>query len=94
MNTPGTVPSIQSAWETFVHTKCSDAKVAAMQVYQSTMSTLSDLDGTLPCDSDEIRQVQQTAIEETMERFQAETVGISAISSQKYLDELVVRNYA
>ena len=63
-----------------------------MQVYQSTMST--HLDGTLPCDSDEIRQVQQTAIEETMERFQAETVGISAISSQKYLDELVVRNYA
>ena len=61
-----------------------------MQVYQSTMST--HLDGTLPCDSDEIRQVQQTAIQEGMERFQAETVGVSAVSSERYMGELTVRN--
>ena len=91
LNTPGTVPSVQSAWETFVHTKCSEAKVASMQVYESSMS--SQLDGKLPCDSDEIRQVQQTAVEESMVRFQAETVGVSAMSSEKYLDELTVRKY-
>ena len=89
MNTPGSVPSVQSAWETFVHTKCSEAKVAAMQVYESAIS--AQLDGTLPCDSDEIREAQQTAVEESMQRFQAETVGVSAISSEKYLDELTVR---
>ncbi|XP_020607894.1 guanylate-binding protein 4-like [Orbicella faveolata] len=86
LNTPGTVPSVQSAWETFVHTKCSEAKVAALQVYQSYME--SQLDGVLPCDSDEIRLVQQTAIEESMRLFQGETFGVSATSSEKYLDEL------
>lgn len=89
LNTPGTVPSVQSAWETFVHTKCSEAKVAALQVYQSYME--SQLDGVLPCDSDEIRLVQQTAIEESMRLFQGETFGVSATSSEKYLDELTVR---
>ena len=60
-----------------------------MQVYESAM--LSQLDCTLPCDSDEIRHVQQTAIEESMAKFQAETVGVSALSSENYLDELTVR---
>ena len=73
-----------------MHTKCSEAKAIAMQIYQSAMS--SQLDGTLPRESDEIRQVQQAAIEECMVRFQAETVGVSALSSEKYLDELTVRN--
>ena len=53
----------------------------------------SQLDGKLPRDSDEIRQVQQTAVEESMVRFQAETVGVSAMSSEKYLEELTVRKY-
>ena len=51
----------------------------------------SELDGVLPCDSDDIRQVQQRAIEESMRIFQGETVGVSALSSEKYLDELMVR---
>ena len=89
LNTPGTVPSVQSAWETFVHTKCSEAKLAALQVYDSRMK--SHLDGMLPCDSDEIRLVQQTAVEESMKLFQRETFGVSAISSEKYLDKLTVR---
>ena len=50
----------------------------------------SQLDGELPCDSNEIRLVQQTAIEESMRLFQEETFGVSAISSEKYLDELTV----
>ena len=89
MNTPGTVPSVQSAWETFVHTKFSEAKLAALQVYDRRMK--SQLDGKLPCDSDEIRLVQQTAVEESMKLFQGETYGVSAISSEKYLDDLTVR---
>ena len=89
LNTPGTVPSVQSAWETFVHTKCSEAKLAALQVYESWMK--SQLDGVLPCDSDDIRLVQQTAIEEGMKLFQGETFGVSATNSEKYLDELTVR---
>ena len=89
LNTPGTVPSVQSAWETFVHTKCTEAKLAALRVYESVMT--SELDGLLPCDSDNIRQVQERAIGESMRIFQEETVGVSASSSEKYLDELMVR---
>ncbi|XP_058943961.1 guanylate-binding protein 7-like [Pocillopora verrucosa] len=89
LNTPGTVPSVQSAWETFVHTKCTEAKFAALKVYESVMT--SELDGLLPWDSDNIRQVQERAIGESMRIFQEETVGVSAPSSEKYLDELMVR---
>ena len=89
LNTPGTVPSVQSAWETFVHTKCTEAKFAALKVYESVMT--SELDGLLPCNSDNIRQVQERAIGESMRIFQEETVGVSASSSEKYLDELMVR---
>lgn len=89
LNTPGTVPSVQSAWETFVHTKCTEAKFAALKVYESVMT--SELDGLLPCDSDNIRKVQERAIGESMRIFQEETVGVSASSSEKYLDELMVR---
>ena len=89
LNTPGAVPTIQDAWETFIHTKCSEAKLAALQLYENTMT--SQLDGALPCDSGEIRQVQQTAIEEGMNMFQKETFGVSRNSSEKYMDELVVR---
>ena len=45
----------------------------------------------LPCDSDDIRKMQKNAVEESMAVFQAETVGVSALSSEKYLEELVVR---
>ena len=90
LNTPGVVPSVQSAWETFVHTKCTEAKCAAEQVYDKAMSTQLDK-CQLPCDSDDIRKIQKNAVEESMAVFQAETVGISAINSVKYLEKLMVR---
>ena len=89
LNTRGTVPNVQSAWETFVHTKCSEAKLAALKAYKSVMA--SELDDLLPCDSDNIRQVQERATGESMRIFKEETVGVSVSSSVKYLDELVVR---
>ena len=84
------VPSVQSAWETFVHTKCTEAKRAAVQVYDKAMSTQLD-NCKLPCDSDDIRKMQKNAVEECMAVFQTETVGVSALSSEKYLEELMVR---
>ena len=84
------VPSVQSAWETFVHTKCSEAKRAAVLVYDKAMSTQLDT-CKLPCDSDDIRKIQKNAVEESMAVFEAETVGISATSSVKYVEELTVR---
>lgn len=53
----------------------------------------SQLDGELPCDSEEIRRIQQIAVEESMKEFQEGTVQISAASSEKYLEELTVRKF-
>ena len=73
-----------------MHAKCSEAKAIAMQIYESAMS--SQLDGTLPRDSYEISQVQQAVIEGCIVWFQTETYEVSTLSSEKYLDELTVRN--
>ena len=61
-----------------------------MQVYDKAKSTQLDT-CTLPCDSDDIRKIQKNTVEEGLAVFQAETVGISAISSAKYLEKLMVR---
>lgn len=90
MNTPGAVPNVQSAWESFIHTKCSEVKAAAIRLYEGTMK--SQLDGALPCDSDEIRRVHQMATEESMKEFQTGTIQISAESCKSYLEELMVNN--
>ncbi|XP_074618159.1 guanylate-binding protein 2-like [Acropora palmata] len=90
LNIPGMVSSLQSAWETFVHTKCTEAKCAAVQVYDKAMSTQL-VKCKLPCDSDDIRKIQKDAVEKSMVVFKAETVGVSALNSEKYLEELMVR---
>ena len=90
LNTPGMVPSVQSAWETFVTTKCTEAKCAAEQVYDKVMSTQLDK-CQLPCDSDDIRKMQKNAVDKSMAVFQAEIVGVSSLSSDKYREELKVR---
>lgn len=90
LNTPGAVPNVQSTWETFIQTKCSEVKAAAIQLYESTMTC--QLDGALPCDSDEIRRVHEMAMEESMKEFETSTVHISAESCKNYLEELMVSN--
>ena len=84
------VPSVQSAWETFVNTKCTEAKCAAVQGYDKAMSTQLDK-CQFPCDSDDIKKMQQNAVEESKSVFQAEIVGVSSLNSRKYLEELMVR---
>ena len=89
MNNPDAIPNVQSAWQLFIDTKCSEIKEAAIHLYESTMT--SQLDGALPCDSEEIRRVQQMAVEGSMKEFQTGTVQISAASSESYLKQLTVR---
>lgn len=52
----------------------------------------SQLDGALPCDSEEIRRVHEIAMEESMREFETGTVQISAASCKNYLEELMVNN--
>lgn len=90
MNTQDAVPNVQSTWETYIKTKCSQVTAAAVQLYEGTMT--SQLDGALPCDSDEIRRVHEMAMEESMKEFETGTVQISAESCKNYLEELMVNN--
>lgn len=88
INTPGVIPNVQSAWETFVVTKCSEASQAALNIYDTTMT--SELSGQLPCDNDKIRQIHENALAKGVSQMEGETFGISAITYEKYLRELTV----
>ena len=89
INTPGAVPNVQSAWETFVETKCIDARNEAVDIYNSRMREV--LSSKLPCDNDEIRKAHSDSLEECQQQFMAETTGISTITTEKYLRLLKVR---
>lgn len=86
INTPGVIPNVETAWETFVISKCSEALNAALQAYDVIMK--SRLSGQLPCDSDEIRKSHENALEQGIAQLQAETVGISVVTIEKYFREL------
>jgi len=62
-----------------------------MRLYEGTIT--SQLDGALPCDSDDIRRVHEMAMEESLKGFQTGTIQISAESCNKYLEELMVNNF-
>lgn len=90
INTPGVIPNVQSAWETFVLTKCSEATQAALSVYDATMT--AGLSGQLPCDNGVIRHYHEQALEKGVAQLESETAGMSTVTTEKYLRELTVRD--
>ena len=88
LNTPGTVPNVQNAWDVFVSTKCSQAKTAAVEEYDKEMEM--EMSGKLPCERDIVRQAQLVALERALKLFEEETFGISTANIDKYLNELTV----
>ena len=88
LNTPGTVPNVQKAWDVFVSTKCTQIKAAAIESYDKTME--SEMAGQLPCERDVIRQAQVIALDKALKLFKEETFGISTANIENYLSELTV----
>lgn len=88
LNTPGTVPNVQNAWDVFVSTKCTQAKTAAVEEYDKEMEM--EMSGKLPCERDIIRQAQLAALKRALKVFEEETFGISTANIEKYLNELTV----
>lgn len=88
INTPGAIPNVQWAWDTFVQTKCFDAKQVSREKYDELMKSL--LSGKLPCDNDELRKCHNTALEESEGLFMAETTGISTNTVERHMRELKV----
>ena len=89
LNTPGTVPNVQNAWDVFVSTKCTEAKSAAVEEYEKAMEI--EMSGKLPCERDVVRHAQLTALEQALKVFEEETFGLSTANIEKYLNELTVR---
>ena len=88
INSPGVIPNIQNAWETFVEMKCSEAIRGAVKKYEGVMK--SNLKDQRPCDNDEPRKIHGTALEKGEGYFMTETVGISTSTTEKYLKKLKV----
>ena len=89
INSPGGIPNVQNAWETFVQMKCSEAIKGALENYENVMT--SRLKDKLPCDNDELSKVHGTAFETSEAYFMAETAGISTSTTETYLNKLKVR---
>ncbi|XP_068762154.1 guanylate-binding protein 6-like [Montipora capricornis] len=88
INTPGAIPNVQAAWETFVETKCFEAKRISQETYDGLMTTL--LSDKMPCDNDEIRENHNFALEQCQRQFMAETTGMSTNTTERHLRQLKV----
>lgn len=85
INDPFSIPNVQIAWETFVRTKCENAKEKAVLAYKRKMET--DL-SKLPRGASEILASHESAFSESMEIFEKETAGISYESTRMDREEL------
>ena len=88
LNHPGTVVNIKNAWDTFVSSKCTQVKAAAIETYDKTMEL--ELDGKILCDSDVIRQAHLDSFDVALKVFQEETYDISAANVKDCLKEIKV----
>lgn len=88
LNTPGTVPNVQKAWDVFVSSKCTQAKSDAAAAYDETMRC--EMSGKMPCEGDVVRQAQLMALDKALKLFEEKTFGISVANMEKYLNELTV----
>ena len=88
INSPGMIPNVQTAWETFVMTKCLEARQASFHLYKETMT--AKLSGELPCDNEVIRETHEMALQKGLAHFEKETFGIAATTTEKYRKEMMV----
>jgi hypothetical protein len=88
LNTPGTVPNVQNAWDTFVHTKCTEVLAASLNTYKEEMT--SRVKHQTPCEAEVIRSAHLESVDACFEMFRQETFTLSIKSVDKYLKELKV----
>ena len=73
---------METAWDTYVKKKCSEAKKGALKIYDQAMTEL--MSSRLPCEVDEILKNHEISQRQCMEKFEAETAEfISTIIANK-----------
>ena len=81
LNTPGAVPNVQTAWQTFITNKCSRALAQAKGLYQEGMAEVTEM---FPCGVGVIRERHYQVEEICLQIFHSETEGISVASKEEY----------
>lgn len=87
VNSPGAVPVVQSAWDTFTKTKCIETLENAKAVYDGGMSEFIQRTG-LPCDDRKIRQHHEDHLLEALSFFESYTEDIDVTARWIYIEEL------
>lgn len=90
INAPNAIPNVQRAWDTFVESKCVDAKQAALLTYDALMT--SQLSGELPCKNTTIRNSHNASLEACEGQFINELAGISTNTVEMASRKLKVRH--
>lgn len=91
LNTPGSVPSINGAWEQYIGREGHTTYQIANAVYFNEMK--ERLEGRLPCDAKQIREHHTILLEDVMINVFEATVegkGMSAEQLTKYAEEFQV----
>lgn len=87
INTPGVVPNVQVAWESFVQTKCSATIKLCQKKYNDLMAIKLPCE-QLPCNNAKISLCHNIALEETEHLLMTEMTGISITTVERQLKQL------
>ena len=82
------MPTVESAWETYVKQKCSEATEKALEIYDQIMEPLSS---RLPCDNEDILTSHREAQGKSIEAFEKETAELISAMIEKVRGQLTVR---
>ena len=88
INDPNVMPNVQAAWDTYVKTKCSEAKEKALEIYDSIMTV--EIFSRMPCDGDEILKNHEKAQCASMKIFEEETAELISVIIGKEWKQLTV----
>ena len=91
INDPDVIPNVEAAWDTFVRTKCSEAKEGALKIYDSVMTV--EMRGVLPCEGNVILKSHEKAHNQSLDAFEADTTDLLSSTIDNELKELTVGVY-
>ena len=88
INTPGVIPNVQGAWDTYIGEKFREVKQTTLEMYDIFMS--AQLQGHLPCDNNDIRLSHNDALIACEDIFTTEVAEISTDMVEEHIRQVKV----
>ena len=88
INDPDKMPNVEAAWDTYVKTKCSEAKKKALKTYDRVMT--GEMLPAMPRDGNEILKNHEKAQRASMEAFEKETAELISVIVGKEWKQVTV----